>query len=148
MSVDPAVPRKLGLGEGMRTLLVNAPIDYVEGIVALVDEGTVEATDGDGVFEAESFDLVQLFCTDRSELERLGETAIVAVRRGGRLWVSYPKGGSGVVTDLNRDVRWGPLADAGWRAVTQISIDHVWSALRFRPEAEVGRDVRNARSSS
>ncbi|HET7028138.1 MAG TPA: hypothetical protein VFI28_10655 [Candidatus Limnocylindrales bacterium] len=139
MTVDPAVPRKLGLREGMRTLLVNAPIDYVEGIVALVEQGTVEATDGEGTFEAESFDLVQVFCTDRAELERFGETAIVAVRRGGRLWVCYPKGGSGVATDLGRDVRWGPLADAGWRPVTQVAIDPVWSALRFRPEAEVGR---------
>lgn len=139
MNVDPGVPRKLGLAPGMRVLLLGSPTEYAVGLEALVPDAEIEATDGDGLFEAESFDLVQLFCASRADLERLGETAIVAVKRGGRLWVCYPKGGSGVKTDLNRDVRWGPLADAGWRAVTQVAIDPVWSALRFRPESEVGR---------
>ncbi|HEX6673544.1 MAG TPA: hypothetical protein VF486_00745 [Actinomycetes bacterium] len=35
-------------------------------------------------------------------------------------------------------VGWEPLVDAGWVAVTQVSVDGVWSALRFRPAAEVG----------
>jgi hypothetical protein len=140
MSVDPAVPRKLGLKPSMRVLLLNAPTDYAIGLSETADDSVqVEASDGDGLFEAESFDLVQVFCANRADLERFAETAIVATKRGGRLWVSYPKGGSGVRTDLNRDVDWGPLRAAGWRPVTQVAIDPVWSALRFRPEGEVGR---------
>lgn len=139
MSIDPAVPRKLGLKPSMRVLLLNAPADYAVGLDAEVPDATVVSTDGDGFLEAESFDLVQLFCANRADLERLAETAIVATKPGGRLWVCYPKGGSGVTTDLNRDVRWGPLADVAWTPVTQVSIDTTWSALRFRPESEVGR---------
>jgi hypothetical protein len=32
------------------------------------------------------------------------------------------------------------LRDAvpGWQTVTQIAVDEVWSALRFRPDSEVG----------
>ncbi|HEY3522754.1 MAG TPA: hypothetical protein VGK63_03535 [Candidatus Limnocylindrales bacterium] len=139
MSIDPEIPRKIGLKPGMRVLLFNAPPEYAVGLDQLVPDATVSSTDGDGLFEAEAFDLVQLFCTNRSDLDRLGEAAMAAVRPAGRLWVSYPKGGSGVETDLNRDVRWGPLADAGWQPVTQVAIDRVWSALRFRPADEVGR---------
>jgi hypothetical protein len=139
MSLDPAVPRKLGLKSGMRALLVNAPTAYAVDLVGAAADVEIEATDGDGLFEAESFDLVQVFCANRAELERFGEAAIAAVKPGGRLWVCYPKGGSGVKTDLNRDVDWGPLVAAGLRPVTQIAIDAVWSALRFRPTADVGR---------
>jgi hypothetical protein len=50
-----------------------------------------------------------------------------------KLWIAYPKGGSGVDTDLNRDVGWEPVKDLGLRPVAQVSVDRIWSALRFRP---------------
>jgi hypothetical protein len=46
------------------------------------------------------------------------------------LWVAYPKGNR---TDINRDSLWPILGEHGLRPVTQVSIDQVWSALRFRP---------------
>jgi hypothetical protein len=135
MRVDPGVPRKLGLKPGMSVLLVNAPAGYREALGALADGAAVEATDGSATGQA---DLIQLFCSNREDLEAHAPTALAAYRPNGRLWVCYPKGGSGVRTDLNRDVDWRPLAAAGFRAVTQIAIDATWSALRFRPHAEVG----------
>ena len=50
-----------------------------------------------------------------------------------------PKRSAKVATDLTRDHGWEAFAKAGWRPVTQVSVDDVWSALRFRPLAEVGR---------
>lgn len=44
-------------------------------------------------------------------------------------WVAYPKGNR---TDLNRDSLWPILAAQGLRPITQVAIDDVWSALRFR----------------
>lgn len=61
-----------------------------------------------------------------------------AVEYDAVLWISYPKGSSGVDTDLNRDKLWSALSDRGIRPVTQVSIDKVWSGLRFRPSEEVG----------
>ena len=49
-----------------------------------------------------------------------------------------PKQRSKVPTDLNRDILWKIFPNSEWRPVTQISIDEIWSALRFRPKAEVG----------
>mgnify|MGYP001587710911 CR=1 FL=1 len=65
--------------------------------------------------------------------------ALGAVRRDGVLWVSYPKGSSKVKTDINRDSGWGPFNEAGFRAVTQIAVNDIWSALRFRPMDQVKR---------
>ena len=64
--------------------------------------------------------------------------AHAALEPGGLFWISYPKGSSKVPTDLNRDVFWEALEHLGVRPVTQVSVDEVWSALRFRPFAEVG----------
>ena len=49
------------------------------------------------------------------------------------LWVAYPKGNR---TDINRDSLWPILGEHRLRPVTQVSIDQVWSALRFRPLKE------------
>jgi hypothetical protein len=49
------------------------------------------------------------------------------------LWVAYPKGNR---TDVNRDTLWPILDEHGMRPVTQVSINQVWSALRFRPLKE------------
>jgi hypothetical protein len=43
-----------------------------------------------------------------------------------------PKAGR-LDTDLNRDSLAAALRERGLRAVRQIAIDDVWSALRFRP---------------
>ncbi len=46
------------------------------------------------------------------------------------LWICYPKGGR---ADINRDSLWPMLTPYRLRPITQIAIDDVWSALRFRP---------------
>lgn len=46
------------------------------------------------------------------------------------LWVAYPKGNR---ADINRDTLWPILRDYGLRPISQVALDEVWSALRFRP---------------
>ncbi len=68
-----------------------------------------------------------------------GPTAVSAVKHDGLLWISYPKRSSKVETDITRDVGWEAVTQAGLRAVTQVSINDVWSALRFRPVDRIGK---------
>ncbi len=49
------------------------------------------------------------------------------------LWVLYPKGNK---ADINRDTLWPIVGEHGLRPITQISVDDIWSALRFRPLRE------------
>jgi hypothetical protein len=44
-------------------------------------------------------------------------------------WVAYPKANR---TDLNRDSLWPILGEYGMRPISQVAVDEVWSALRFR----------------
>jgi hypothetical protein len=49
------------------------------------------------------------------------------------LWVAYPKANR---ADINRDTVWPILGEYGMRPITQVAVDDVWSALRFRPLEE------------
>ena len=126
---------RLRIQAGQRMLILNQPPGYVEGLGEL-PEGVEVAHQPEGEGE---FDFVHLFVKEVAELEQLGPVALGAVKYDGLLWISYPKGSSGVKTDINRDSLWKILVGKGIRPVTQISIDEVWSALRFRPSEAVGK---------
>jgi hypothetical protein len=55
------------------------------------------------------------------------------------LWFAYPKGSSGIKTDINRDTLRVTAEQFGITTVTAISINDTWSALRFRPIDMVGK---------
>jgi hypothetical protein len=128
---DAALIKKLGIKPGQRAAVVNPPDGYADRIGP--PQGVEVTTDLEG-----TFDFVQVFAKDRATLERHLKAAHAALEPGGLFWISDPKGSSKVLTDLNRDVFWGALEHLGVRPVTQVAVDEVWSALRFRPFAEVG----------
>jgi hypothetical protein len=74
-----------------------------------------------------------LFVRDRAEAEALFKPTVETIERDSLLWVAYPKGSSKVKTNINRDSLWKLTEPWGYRPVSQISIDKIWSAMRFRP---------------
>ena len=71
-----------------------------------------------------------VFADDAASLRELVAIHQEQLARPEILWVAYPKGNR---TDINRDSLWPILGELGLRPVTQVAIDQVWSALRFRP---------------
>ena len=84
-----------------------------------------------------AFDNIVLFVRDKAQLLREIGPAIAATAPGGLLWIVYAKQTSNVKSDLNRDIIWHETQETGWRPVTQVALDDTWSALRFRPTADV-----------
>lgn len=125
--------KKLRMQPNQRVLVLNAPEGYLDQIRPL-PEG-VEVTDLPG----KDFDLVHVFAKDMTELEELAPVASESVKYDGLFWVSYPKKSAKMESDLSRDVVWKAVAKGGLRAVSQVSVNDVWSAIRFRPPEEVGR---------
>lgn len=129
--MDEALLKKLQLKPGMRVLIINAPAGYLERLsplpagATLVDQGPADWT--------------QAFMRNQADVDALAPRAIAAVSAGGVLWLSYPKGGARAGTDINRDKGWEVMAAAGWGPVTQVALDDTWSAMRWRPEADVKR---------
>jgi hypothetical protein len=89
------------------------------------------------VVEASPADVVLLYSRSQAQFERDAAAAIDAVRDGGILWVCYPKKSAGTPSDMSRDVCRELMLRRGWDAVSQISIDDVWSAMRFKPAGEI-----------
>ena len=132
---DASLIKKLGIKPKQRLIILNAPQGYSEQISTLLPTGVeiVTSQSRDGYF-----DIVIQFVRNKAEVEKDTPIAIEMVKPGGRLWLSYPKQSSKVVTDINRDILWKIFPNSEWRPVTQISIDEIWSALRFRPKSELG----------
>jgi 1-acyl-sn-glycerol-3-phosphate acyltransferase len=124
-----ALSRALLIKSGQQVLVLNAPTGYLDSLQPLADGASAASAAADG------HDVVQLFARDRAELDRDAPAALQALRRGGVLWMSYPKPGAGAGSDLTRDHGWGVLHSAGLVAVTQVSVDGAWNALRFEPHA-------------
>jgi hypothetical protein len=72
------------------------------------------------------------FARRRADLTQVAGPAIQAARDDRLAWIAYPKAGQ-LGTDINRDSLTAAVAELGIRPVRQVSLDEVWSALRFRP---------------
>ena len=132
---DVSLIKKLGIKPKHRVLILNAPEGFAEQLSALLPADVECFTTST---PSDNFDLVLQFVRNKADVEQNIPPAIQVVKPGGFLWISYPKQSSKVPTDINRDILWKIFPDSEWRPVTQISIDEVWSALRFRPKSEVG----------
>jgi hypothetical protein len=128
---DTPLSKKLLIKPGCKLLVLNAPDGYLEMLKPLPD-GVEIKTNSDG-----SYDFVQLFIYNRADVETQIKVAVQALKPGGLLWLSYPKKSSKIKTDVTRDIGWDAVHEAGFDGVTLISIDDTWSAMRYRPLAEV-----------
>ncbi len=120
-----SISEKFHLKPGQVFVVIDAPYGYVSLLGVLPHGCQLES-----VMRSDAA-VVQVFVRDmaalRSQLQEIRSVLGAAV-----LWVTYPKGGSGVRTDLNRDIIWAYVRTIGFDAVSNISIDEIWSALRLK----------------
>jgi hypothetical protein len=126
---DSPLAKKLQIRPGYRLFLVNAPPEYTQ-LLSPLPEGVETVTAGEA-------DVVHLFARRRAEVKAHLPALRAMLKPGGVFWISWPKTTAGVETDLTRDVLWQDLEPEGLRPVSAVSVDAVWSALRFRPIDDV-----------
>ena len=117
------VAGKLQIRPGASVMVGNAP----EGFALDLPESARI------VDRREQADVVLVFVRDSSEVAAHSAPFVEAASRDAIAYIAYPRAGK-LGTDLNRDVLWGMLRLGGLRGVRQVSLDGVWSAMRFRPE--------------
>jgi hypothetical protein len=83
--------------------------------------------------------IVTIFTGILERLLNLLPVTTQAVKHDALLWIAYPKGGAKVGTDINRDRLWDAVEKHNLSGVTLISLDEIWSAMRFRPSECVGK---------
>jgi hypothetical protein len=133
-----AVARKLGMNPGMRALVITPPAGYLKLLVPLRHGLNVSSR------AAGMYPFVQVFATRMSEISRFARRLSKHAAPNALVWISYPKKTSKIEGDLSRDVIREAMSAAGWRAVSIVAIDEVWSALRFRPAGQVGSRLKRS----
>jgi hypothetical protein len=118
--------KKLGIKEGSRVALVNAPDDDFQATLGELpdDVQLMKST-------TKSLDLILYFVI--SERMLLRDFAKLAKRlvSNGMIWIAWPKKSSGVATDLTFERVQRIGLDAGLVDVKICAIDETWSGLKF-----------------
>jgi hypothetical protein len=130
---------KLRIRPGESLLTINAPSGFAKTLGTL--PAGVKITD-----KGSAFDQVHWFVLNSKQLEKEMSRIMKLLKPGVMVWVYYPKGSSGIQTDLTRDKGWDCLLEEeeklAW--VNLISFDDTWSAFGFRAKTEADRK-RDAR---
>lgn len=119
------LPKKLGIREGSRVLLANAP----EGFDRLLSPMPGGAKLVKQVVTP--LDVGVLFATEQAELIRWFDELAGALDTAGRLWVAWPKKASKVPTDIHFAFAQGIGLDAGLVDNKSASITDVFQGLQF-----------------
>jgi len=128
---EKPVAAKLGLKSGFSVRLFAPGADWAGLLGSMPPDATV-SHDGNGPFDA-----VIVFIPTSATLTTHSAAAIAALKPGGLMWLAYPKKTGAIASDMTRERAWEAFSALDWRPVSQIALDDTWSALRFRPVADV-----------
>lgn len=93
------------------------------------------------LLKSRRIDFALVFAINQTQLNGILKEVLPALDKGGKLWVAYPKTASKIVSDLNRDCSWQMLNQSGFESEYQVTLDHVWTALRFIKPEECAKGV-------
>jgi hypothetical protein len=114
--------KKMGIKEGARAYLVNAPADAIEAIDPSQLDLALKLTG--------RFDYIHLFTKSQKEFDDLFPKLKAHLKPTGMLWVSWPKN-----RKLGTDLTLTKVIELGYNhglvESKTISIDETWSAIKF-----------------
>ena len=117
--------KKLGIKEGSRIALVNAPKDFESELGSLPEKAQLVKR------VTSSLDIILFFVlTERAlarEFSKLAEKLVA----NGMIWIAWPKKSSGVTTDLMFSNVQRIGLNAGLVDVKICAVDETWSGLKF-----------------
>jgi hypothetical protein len=117
--------KKIGIKEGSRVALINAPKDFqFEPKELPADVAFVKPT-------VKSLDIILYFVTTERTLAKDFSKLAARLTANGMIWIAWPKKSSGVVTDLSFERVQRIGLDAGLVDVKICAVDDTWSGLKF-----------------
>ena len=117
--------KKIGIKEGSRIALVNAPKDFQFDPKELPD--SVEFLKPPG----KSLDIILFFVTTERTLAKDFSKLAARLTANGMIWIAWPKKSSGVATDLSFERVQRIGLDAGLVDIKICAVDETWSGLKF-----------------
>jgi len=117
--------KKLGFKANTRVLTKNAPADYLEWVSPLPDGALVSAR------VKGSVDIVHVFVTKRSDLDRQLGDMMERIAPDGMIWVSWPKKAAKVATDITEDTVRDVALPLGLVDIKVCAVSEIWSGLKL-----------------
>jgi hypothetical protein len=118
------LPRKLGIRDGSRVLLVHAPTGFAAALGELPEGARI-------VDAGEGLDVVVVFVSELADLRAQFAGLAASIDPAGGVWVAWPKRASGIATDVNENRVREIGLEAGLVDNKVCAIDTIWSGLRF-----------------
>ena len=129
------MPKKLGIKDGSRIALINAPKNFESELGELPDNVEFRKR------PTKSLDIILFFVLSERALARDFAKLAATLKANGMLWISWPKKSSGVATDLSEQRVREIGLDAGLVDVKVCAVDATWSGLKLVVRRQ-NRDVR------
>jgi hypothetical protein len=127
--------KKLGIKDGDRVLLKNAPAALPEELAALPT-----------VHTAKDLDVALLFATSMHQFNTGFASLSTAVKPDGMIWAAWPKKASGMQTDLTENLIRDTALKTPFVDVKVCAIDETWSGLKLVVRKELRESIQSARA--
>lgn len=125
-----SLSQKLKIRAADTLLTINAPEDFIKELQPLPVDVSISTT-------TKKADQVHWFVVNKKQLDKELKKIILLIKPGMLCWIYYPKGTSGLQTDLTRDKGWEELLKhTEFQWVNLISFNKTWSAFGFRLKSE------------
>ena len=121
--------KKLGIKEGFRLRLVDAPENYTE-LLGPLHLGVEENT-------KENCHFIHGFFKERADLETALPALMREINRDGMIWISWPKKASMVPTTITEDTIREIALPLGLVDVKVCAVDEIWSGLKLMIRKEL-----------
>lgn len=118
--------KKLGIKEGYNCYLFQTPNNYFDLLEAIPKNSEFE-----DVITKQPYDFEHVFVTQLHELELNWAQWKLSLKKDGTLWISWPKGGSKIATNLNGNIVREFGLKGGLVDVKVCAVDEDWSGLKL-----------------
>ena len=127
MSGNQNILEKLQLKEEKNLLIQGLPSSVEKQFAKLAYNKNLTP-----LLKTRKIDFALIFAINQLQLNNILKEVFSALHPESKLWIAYPKATSKIVSDLNRDASWEILSKNDYEAVRQVTLDHVWTAMRFK----------------
>ena len=129
-----SIAQKLRIKDNYSLLTLNAPKTFEKSLGKLPANVEISSS-------GKQYNQVHWFVLNRTQMEKEMSKVMKLLKPDVTIWVYYPKGTSGIQTDLTRDKGWDCLLAEGDKLtwISLISFDDTWSTFGFRPKTEADK---------
>ncbi|TSA50674.1 MAG: hypothetical protein D4R43_01870 [Sphingobacteriales bacterium] len=130
--------KKLRIKESQLISTFNAPKDFEKNLSPLLAKTKVK----EGLDK--KADSIHWFVKNKAELEKHLNKMLNSITEKTIVWIYYPKGSSGIQTDLTSDKGWDELMKHNYQWLALISFNDTWSAFSFRmkPNTDAKKEAK------